>query len=87
LGTVDKRQGITRNPEVTVNQRFAQASRYVRSRFGEQTTTEKVLIDQFKEQYNKVISETNTFFNNDWVDYKLSVEKIKISPFKKIKQF
>ncbi len=87
LGTVDKRQGITRNPEVTVNQRFGQASRYVRSRFGEQTTTEKVLIDQFKEQYNKVISETNTFFNNDWVDYKLSVEKIKISPFKKIKQF
>ena len=87
LGTVDKIQGITRNPEVTVNQRFGQASRYVRSRFGEQTTTEKVLIDQFKEQYNKVISETNTFFNNDWVDYKLSVEKIKISPFKKIKQF
>ena len=87
LGTVDKRQGITRNPEVTVNQRFAQASRYVRSRFGEQTTTEKVLIDQFKEEYKKAISETNTFFNNDWVDYKLSVEKIKISPFKKIKQF
>ena len=87
LGTVDKRQGITRNPEVTVNQRFGQASRYVRSRFGEQTTTEKILVDQFKEEYNKVISETNTFFNNDWVDYKLSVEKIKISPFKNTKIF
>ena len=87
LGTVDKRQGITRNPEVTVNQRFGQASRYVRSRFGEQTTTEKILVDQFKEEYKKAISETNTFFNNDWVDYKLFVEKIKISPFKKIKQF
>ena len=24
LGTVDKRQGITRNPEITVNQRFSQ---------------------------------------------------------------
>lgn len=87
LGTVDKRQGITRNPEVTVNQRFGQASRYVRSRFGEQTTTEKVLIDQFKEEYKKAVSETNTFFNNDWVDYKSSAEKIDISPFKTTKIF
>ena len=70
-----------------MNQRFGQASRYVRSRFGEQTTTEKVLIDQFKEEYKKAISETNTFFNNDWVDYKSSVEKIKISPFKSTKIF
>jgi hypothetical protein len=87
LGTVDKRQGITRNPEVTVNQRFGQASRYVRSRFGEQTTTEKILMDQFKEEYKKAVSETNAFFNNDWVDYKSSAEKIDISPFKTTKIF
>jgi hypothetical protein len=87
LGTVDKRQGITRNPEVTVNQRFGQASRYVRSRFGEQTTTEKILMDQFKEEYKKAVSKTNAFFNNDWVDYKSSAEKIDISPFKTTKIF
>ncbi len=32
LGKVDKRQGITRNPEVTVTQRFGVASWYVSSR-------------------------------------------------------
>ena len=87
LGSIDKRQGITRNPEITVNQRFGQASRYIRSRFGEQTATETMLMNQFKNEFTKVISETNTFFNNDWVNYKASVENIKISPFKKTKIF
>jgi len=87
LGSIDKRQGITRNPEITVNQRFGQASRYIRSRFGEQTATETMLMNQFKNEFTKVISKTNTFFNNDWVTYKASVENIKISPFKKTKIF
>lgn len=82
LGSIDKRQGITRNPEITVNQRFGQASSYIRSRFGEQTSTEKVLMNQFKEEFNKAISETNSFFNNDWVNFKQKTENIKISPFK-----
>ncbi|MEN8776446.1 MAG: hypothetical protein ABF263_03630 [Polaribacter sp.] len=87
LGSIDKRQGITRNPEITVNQRFGKASRYIRSRFGEQTATETMLMNQFKNEFTKVISETNTFFNNDWVTYKASVENIKISPFKKTQIF
>ena len=82
LGTVDKRQGITRNPEITVNQRFGQASRYIRSRFGEQTTTETVLMNQFITEFKRVVSETNAFFNKDWVAYKAKTENIKISSFK-----
>lgn len=85
LGTIDKRQGITRNPEVTVNQRLGLASRYIRSRFGEQTSTESVLMNQFKEEFKKTVSETNMFFNEDWVAYKSSVENIKISDFKETK--
>jgi hypothetical protein len=53
LGTIDKRQGITRNPEITVNQRFGKASSYIRSRFGEQTETEKILMNQFIEEFKK----------------------------------
>ena len=87
IGTVDKRQGITRNPEVTVNQRFSLASRYIRSRFGEQTATEETLMNQFKEEYKKTISTTNSFFNTDWATYKSSLEKIQISPFKDTKIF
>ncbi len=85
LGNIDKRQGITRNPEITVNQRFGQASSYIRSRFGEQTATEKILMNQFIEEFKKAVAETNTFFNNDWIAYKKSVENIDISPFKETK--
>jgi photosystem II stability/assembly factor-like uncharacterized protein len=85
LGKVDKRQGITRNPEVTVNNRFGTASYYVRSRFGEQTATETVLMNQFKETFKQAVSETNSFFNKDWLNYKSSSEKIYISPFKETK--
>lgn len=85
LGSIDKRQGITRNPEITVNQRFGQASSYIRSRFGEQTATEKILMNQFIEEFKKAVAETNAFFNNDWIAYKKSVENINISPFKETK--
>ena len=41
LGTIDKRQGITRNPEVTVMQRIGTASSYVGSRKTGMTVTEE----------------------------------------------
>jgi hypothetical protein len=85
LGSVDKRQGITRNPEITVNQRFRTASYYISSRFGEQTATETVLMNQFKAEFKKVVSETNAFFNKEWIVYKAATENIEISPFKETK--
>ncbi|WGH76808.1 hypothetical protein P8625_06585 [Tenacibaculum tangerinum] len=87
LGKVDKRQGITRNPESTVMQRFGTASSYVNSRFGEQTATEKQLIIQFKEALQPALEKTNAFFDKDWTTYKEQLEKIELSPFKEIKQF
>ncbi|WP_275314860.1 WD40/YVTN/BNR-like repeat-containing protein [Tenacibaculum bernardetii] len=87
LGTIDKRQGITRNPEVTINNRFSTARWYVGSRFGKQTATEKQLINQFKKSYTKGIEKTNIFFSEHWKKYKSTVEKIEISPFKKTSTF
>ena len=87
LGKIDKRQGITSTNDVTVMDRFGTAGYYVRSRFGEQTATEQQLINQFKEAFSDAVSKTNTFFNNDWITYKKSVENITISPFKEIKIF
>ena len=87
LGKVDKRQGITRNPEVTVNQRFFLARRYVSSRFGEQTNTEKVLVHQFKEALKTALEKTNKFFNTEWRTFRTNTENIKISPFKETKIF
>jgi photosystem II stability/assembly factor-like uncharacterized protein len=82
LGTIDKRQGITRNPEITVSQRFNVARRYVSSRFGAQTSTEKTLIKHLKEALEKALKQTKTFLNSDWKKYRENCEKIKLSPFK-----
>ena len=82
LGSIDKRQGITRNSEINVIQRLKKASTYIRSRFGNQTATEKILLNQFKTLYTKRIKETNTFFSGEWIEFKLQTENIRISPFK-----
>jgi hypothetical protein len=87
LGKVDDRQGITRNPEVTVSQRFGTAFSYIRSRFGNQTDTEKQLANQFVEAFNEAIKITNTFYNSDWIAYKKATDGIIISPFKEAKIF
>lgn len=87
LGKIDERQGITRNLEVTVSQRLGVASSYVRSRFGNQTDTEKQLVNQFKDALKDAISKTNAFFNSDWTQYKKATETIQISPFKETKIF
>ncbi len=87
LGKVDKRQGITRNPEITVNQRFFTARRYVGSRFGNLTATERQLIKQYKDALNDAVKQSNDFFDKDWKDYKAKVENISISPFKEIKKY
>ncbi|OSY87982.1 hypothetical protein WH52_08075 [Tenacibaculum holothuriorum] len=87
LGKVDKRQGITRNPETNVSQRLGTARWYVGSRFGKQTATETRLINQFKEALEKAVNNTNAFFNKDWKEYREFIEKIQLSPFKKTKSF
>ena len=87
IGSIDKRQGITRNPEVTVSRRYSSARRYVGSRFGHLTTTEKQLISQYKKALETAISQTNAFFETDWKAYKTTVETIRISPFKEVQKF
>ena len=87
LGKIDRRQGIVRNPEVTVNQRFFSARRYVGSRFGNLTATERQLIKQYKDALNDAVKKSNDFFDKEWKDYKTKVESINISPFKEIKKY
>lgn len=87
LGTIDDRQGITRNPEITVTQRYGAARSYLGSRFGKITKTETELINHFKDELKNALNKTNTFFNTDWKKYKSEVEAIQISPFKETKSF
>ena len=82
MGKIDRRQGITRNPEVTVLQRLRSASRYVGSRFGEQTRTEKQLVNQFKDSYKAAMDKSNNFLSSEWNDYITKMNGISIAPFK-----
>ena len=87
LGKEDKRQGITRNPEVTIMQRLGQARQYVGSRQNGITTTETTLIKNAKTALEDTLNEINTFFDDIWAPYRSKMEAIKTDPFKEIKTF
>ncbi|UII75455.1 hypothetical protein LV716_14480 [Flagellimonas sp. HMM57] len=87
LGKEDKRQGITRNPEITVMLRINTARRYVGSRKTGMTKTENNLIQFAEEELNSALEKTNTFFKNDWKAYRESIESLDVSPFKETQSF
>ena len=87
FGKIDKRQGITRNPEVTALQRLRTASGYI---YGSQTgltTTETTLMKHAKDAVKELISETNAFFNNQWKSYETDMKTLQINPFEETKIF
>ena len=87
LGKEDNRQGITRNPEVTVMQRLGTANGYVQSRQNGITSTEETLMKHAKDDLQSALEKTNAFFNDDWSIYQKTMENLQTSPFKSIKTF
>ncbi len=87
IGKEDKRQGITRNPEITVMQRIGVATRYVASRKTGITKTERELISYAKEELKMALDKTNAFFTEKWNPYRQSIEGLDLSPFKKTAVF
>ncbi|NNJ89050.1 MAG: hypothetical protein HKP53_06585 [Eudoraea sp.] len=82
LGKVDKRQGITRNPELTVMRRIGVAYQYVRSRKTGITETETRLMEFAEADLKAALEKTNTFFGDDWKTYRETIEPLSISMFK-----
>ncbi len=62
LGKEDKRQGITRNPEVNVNQRIGTAYSYIASRQSGLTGTENSLIKQANDALKDALEKNKHFF-------------------------
>jgi photosystem II stability/assembly factor-like uncharacterized protein len=87
LGKEDDRQGITRNPEVTVMQRIGSASFYGTSRPNGLTSTEIQLIQHAKDELAQALEKTNLFFVTEWQQYTSDMKKIDLSPFKETKTF
>jgi len=87
IGKEDKRQGITRNPEVTVLNRIRTASWYGSSRPDGITQTEITLLKHAQDQLNDALDKTNAFFEKDWLAYKDAMTDVKTKPFKDTKIF
>lgn len=87
LGTIDKRQGITRNPEITVMQRIGAASSYVGSRKTGMTATEDRLILFAKNELKTALEKQNDFFESQWTSFVSEMEKIERNPFKETSLF
>lgn len=87
LGKIDKRQGITRNPEVTPLQRLRTAQSYVYNSQNGITSTETTLIKHAKDAIDKLLGETNSFFNKEWKEYQDQMKQIQMDPFKETKVF
>ena len=87
IGKVDKRQGITRNPEITVMQRIGNASYYAATRKNGITKTERDLIKYAQEELKEALNKTNSFFTDKWKAYRESIESLEVSPFKETEIF
>ncbi|MDB4495243.1 hypothetical protein N9244_01270 [Flavobacteriaceae bacterium] len=87
LGTIDKRQGITRNPEVTVMQRIGTASSYVGSRKTGMTVTEEKLMRFAKNELLMALEKQNAFFETTWSVFEAEMKKIDRNPFKETTTF
>ena len=87
LGSIDKRQGITRNPEITVSSRISGAYRYVASRKTEISDTETRLMQFAKDDLNEALKKVNSFYEEQWSKYQEDMMKLEINPFKEIQTF
>jgi photosystem II stability/assembly factor-like uncharacterized protein len=87
IGKEDKRQGITRNPEVTVMNRIGTASWYGGSRPNGMTQTEETLLQHAKDELNEALQKTNAFFAKDWLEYQEAMNLVNTKLFKETKIF
>ncbi|MEO1487699.1 MAG: hypothetical protein AAFU57_18325 [Bacteroidota bacterium] len=85
IGKEDKRQGITRNPEISVMQRVNTASYYVQTRKSGVTKTEENLIQFAEEEVKEALGKTNAFLNQKWKAYQQEIEALELSPFTETK--
>ena len=86
FGKEDKRQGITATEFPSTVSYLYTANRYVNSLMQNPGTTETTLVKNADEKVSAVISKINEFYKTDWVNFKNSVENLKLSPFKEIKE-
>lgn len=84
FGKPDDRQGITRNPEVTVMTRVFGPFRYMNNDPDGPGETERNLLRLAEEAVDEAVSQINEFIQTDWLAYQQTIETANLSPFKSL---
>ncbi|MDX1761449.1 MAG: hypothetical protein R3218_04775 [Christiangramia sp.] len=87
IGEENKKQGIVRNRENTVEKRINTAENYVSSRQAGLTETEETLIKHARTELNSALKSTNQFFEKEWPGYRTKMESLDIPVFKETRTF
>jgi photosystem II stability/assembly factor-like uncharacterized protein len=80
----DERQGIVRNPEVTVMSRLYGAGRYLGNDIDGPGATEENLLRLAREAVTEAMEKIDVFLNQDWPTYEAAVREANLSPFKSL---
>ena len=82
VGKEDKRQGIVRHADPTPVSYINTAEFYISSSKDPLNATDQRVYKQAEEQATKIKERVNRFFEKSWPDYKATMDKVSISPFK-----
>lgn len=82
FGKQDDRQGITRNPEVTVMSRLSAPLRYLGNDYDGPGVHERNMLRLAEEAVNEAVVKINAFITTDWPKYQQTIEEAALSPFK-----
>ena len=80
----DDRQGIVRNPEVTVMSRLYGAGRYLGNDIDGPGVTEQNLLRLAKEAVAEAMKTIDGFLTEDWPAYETAIVEANLSPFKSL---
>ena len=80
----DERQGIVRNPEVTVMSRLYGAGRYLGNDVDGPGVTEQNLLRLAKEAVAEAMETIDGFLAEDWPAYEAAIKEANLSPFKSL---
>jgi hypothetical protein len=82
VGKEDKRQGIVRSPDPTPMSYVGNAQFFINSSKEPISATDQRVAKQAEEQVAKVIERVNKFYEKSWPEFRTTMEKVSISPFK-----
>jgi hypothetical protein len=82
LGKEDKRQGILRSPDPTPVSYIQTAAGYIMRSRDPISETDRRVFKHAEDKIAEAVRRVNYFFDNTWKDYRNTMEKIQLSPFK-----